>query len=227
MTGDQADMERRIRAVLPTRWFPDVAPVLDGLVSGLAWSWSWLYALLAYAKAQTRIATASGIWLDMIASDYFGLRVARGAGEADDGLRARISIELRRERGTRAAVVAAVADLTGQAPAIFEPSRSTDTGGWGAAGGPGTGIGYGAAGGWGSLSLPFQFFVTAYRPAGRGIAEVGGWGDPAGGYGVGAVEYVAASGLSGGVTDAAVYAAIADVLPVGAIAWTHITNQRQ
>ena len=27
MTGDQADMGQRIRSVLPTRWFPDVAPV--------------------------------------------------------------------------------------------------------------------------------------------------------------------------------------------------------
>ena len=131
MTGDQADMGQRMRSVLPTRWFPDVAPVLDALLSALGWSWAWLYSLLGYVGAQTRLATASGVWLDMIAFDYFGASLLRGPLETDGSLRARISTELTRERGTRAAVVAAVEDLTGIEPAIFEPSFTADTGGWG------------------------------------------------------------------------------------------------
>ena len=80
MTGDQQDMLARLRAVLPTRWFPDSAPVLDGLLSGLASGWSWVYQQLQYVKAQTRIATATDIWLDIIADDYFGSSLARRTG---------------------------------------------------------------------------------------------------------------------------------------------------
>ena len=76
MTGDQQDMMARLRTVLPTRWFPDSAPVLDGLLSGLASGWSWAYQQLQYVKAQTRIATATDVWLDIIANDYFGSRLA-------------------------------------------------------------------------------------------------------------------------------------------------------
>ena len=84
MTGDQQDMIARLRAVLPTRWFPDSAPVLDGLLSGLASGWSWAYQQLLYVKAQTRIATATDVWLDIIANDYFGGRLARRADKATE-----------------------------------------------------------------------------------------------------------------------------------------------
>ena len=81
MTGDQQDMLARLRAVLPTRWFPDSAPVLDGLLSGLASGWSWAYQQLQYVKAQTRIATATDVWLDIIAHDFFGNRLVRRTGQ--------------------------------------------------------------------------------------------------------------------------------------------------
>ena len=109
-------------------------------------------------------------------------------------MRSRISTALNRERGTRAAVVSAVLDATGQAPAIFEPARTQDTGGWGGAGG--AAFAYGAAGGWGSLALPFQLFVTAYRPQGADSSN-----------------------------DAAIYAAVAGVLPAGVTAWMQITDR--
>jgi hypothetical protein len=224
MIGDQADMQQRIRSVLPARWFPDDAPVLDGLLSALSWAWAWLYSVLGYVRAQTRIATASDVWLDMIAFDYFGASIVRGALETDDSLRARISIELTRERGTRAAVAAAVDDLTGFEPAIFEPSFTADTGGWGGAGTYATGFAFGAAGGWGSLALPFQFFVTVRRPAGAGVTDAGGWGSGAGGYGAGAIEWVAEASIQSGVTDASIYAAVAGVLPAATVAWTNITD---
>jgi hypothetical protein len=218
MLGDQQDMLRRIKAVLPARWFADASPVLDGLLNGLAAGWAWVYGLLGFVMAQTRIATATGVWLDMIARDCFGTRLARRGGQADDPFRTRIQRELLRERGTRGAISAVLRDLTGRAPVIFEPARIADTGAYGVA------TGYGAAGAWGSLSLPYQCFVTAFRPHGNGIAQVSGWGAPAGGYGGGALEYASLGMVQGQVTDADINAAIAGVLPVATIAWTRITN---
>ena len=224
MTGDQRDMATRLRAVLPTHWFPDSAPVLDGLLSGLAVAWSSIYNLLQYVKAQTRIGTASDIWLDVIALDFFGTRIPRWVNEGDDAFRARIKREIFRERGTRAALTTALQDLTGRSPVVFEPARTSDTGGYTTLSGSGGGIAYGAAGGWGSLNLPFQCFITAYRPASSGIATVNGWGNGAGGYGVGALEYADLDMIQGQVTHAAIYTAIAEVMPVAAIGWTSITN---
>jgi hypothetical protein len=80
------------------------------------------------------------------------------------------------------------------------------------------------AGGWGSPALPFQCFVTAFRPHGYGIGWVTGYGAPAGGYGQGAVEYANLSMLQGQVTDADIDAAAAGVMPVAAIAWIRISN---
>ena len=97
-------MLARLRAVLPTYWFPDSAPVLDGLLNGLAAGWAWSYQQLQYVKAQTRIATATDIWLDVIADDFFGNRLSRRPGQSDSALRGRIQRELFRERGTRGAI---------------------------------------------------------------------------------------------------------------------------
>ena len=224
MTGNQQDMWARLRAVLPQRWFPDTAPVLDGVLNGLACGWSLAYDLLQYVKAQTRIATATDIWLDVIALDFFGTRLVRRCRQSDAAFRDRISRELFRERGTRAAIVSVLQDLTGRTPFLFEPARPADTGGYASASGSGGGAGYGVAGGWGSLNLPFQCFVTAYRPIGSGIAIVAGWGGRVGGYGAGAIEYASMDMVQGQVTDQDIYAAIADVLPVTVIGWTQITN---
>jgi hypothetical protein len=224
MTGDHQDMLTRLRTVLPTRWFPDQAPVLDGLLSGLASSWSWTYELLQYVIAQRRIATASDVWLDVIARDFFGGRLLRRSGQSDEALRGRIRRELFRERGTRGAIVSALQDLTGRAPQVFEPARPTDTGGYASLTGAGGGVAYGTHGGWGNLGLPFQCFVMAYRPVGNGIATVAGWGGPVGGYGRGTIEYASLEMVQGQVTDADIHATVADVLPVSAIAWTRITS---
>jgi hypothetical protein len=224
MTGDQQDMMDRLRTVLPTRWFPDSAPVLEGLLSGLAAGWCWAYQQLQYVKAQTRIATATDVWLDIIANDYFGNRLARQTGQSDGAFRSRIQRELFRERGTRGAIIAVLQDLTGRAPLVFEPARTTDTGGYASLTGAGGGVGYCRAGGWGSLTVPFQCFITAYRPVGSGIATISGWGGSAGGYGRGAIEYASLDMVQGQVTDADIYTAVAGVLPVAVIGWTRITS---
>jgi hypothetical protein len=224
MTGNQQDILFRLKQVLPLRWFPDETPVLDTLLNGIAWAWAWVYELLLYVRSQARISTAEGTWLDLIAIDYFGLRIGRRVGENDETYRRRIRWELIRERGTRRALILSLVDQTGRSPIVFEPANTSDTGGYGSISGTAGGIGYGVAGGWGSLSLPFQFFVTAYRPTGIGIGTVSGWGCDGAGYGQGSLEYASLAMMQGQVTDADICTAITDVLPAGVIAWTRISS---
>lgn len=229
MTGDTLDMLARLKSALPTRWFADESPILDGTLTGLASGWAWVSSLLTYVRAQTRIATATAVWLDIIAKDFFGPRVFRRPGEMDEVLRLRIQRELVRERGTRVAVTSVLKDLTGRVPRVFEPARPADTGGYGSMTGAGGGVGWGVAGGWGSLALPFQCFVTAFRPRGSGIAFVAGWGGlsnvPGGGaYGAGAIEYASLAMVQGQISDADIRRAITEVLPATAIAWVSIDN---
>lgn len=227
-TGDQADMLRRLKATLPRGWFPGTAPLLDGVLSGTAAMWEWAYGLLAYVRLQTRIATATDVWLDTIATDFFGIGVRRFVSEGDPAFSLRIRANLLPERATRAALISVLTTLTGRAPIIFEPSNTGDAGSYIAGGSfAWGGMAYGNAGGWGSLALPFQAFVIAYRPSSGGVSGVGGywsgsgWGG--GGYGVGAIEYVSASMIAGQVTDEAIYQAIAAAIPAGSIAWTQIS----
>ena len=218
MIGDAQDMLARLKSVLPARWFGEVSPLLDAVLAGLADGWTWLHAMLATVRAQTRIGTASGSALDMIAEDFFGPRIRRRAAQGDGAFRTTILGELLRERATRPALRGALIDLTGRVPIIFEPRRPGDTGGWGVA------CGYGVAGGGRSLLLRQQCFVTAYRPLGSGIAALNGCGGGSAGWGVGSAAYASLAMLQGQVTDADIRAAIVAVLPVNAVAWTRISN---
>ena len=224
MTGDQGDFAARIRLVMPSQWFPDCAPILDGLLGGLGAGWALIYNLLQYVRQQTRIATSTGDWLDATTLDFFGLGLARKSGETDDALRVRIDSELFRERSTRKGVIRALTDLTGRVPEIFEPALASDTGGYTSSANEGGGVAYNVHGGWGSLQLHFQCFITAYRPSGGGISCVAGWDAPAGGYGVAAVEYASPSMMSAPVTDADIYTTVANVMPVATIGWVCITD---
>jgi len=221
-TGDQDDILSRLKRVLPNGWFGSVTPILDGLLSGAANSLAFCYALLAYARLQTRLATATDFFLDLAAKDFFGLRVQRMANEADPDFSARIRKEILRPRQTRASVVQVLEDLGCPEPFIFEPTRPADTGGYNVGG-----VGYNVAGGYGSLLYPFQAFITAFRPAESGIPNVGGYYSIAtnagfGGYGIGSLQYGNLSMIIGAVTDAQIFAAIDSVRPVGTILWTQL-----
>lgn len=218
MTGDQSDFVARLKATLPTNWFADSTPNLDGLLSGLANLWANLFTLLQFARLQTRIATATDGFLDAISADFLGISLPRRTAEPDTPYRTRIQRELLRPRNTRGAIQSVLTDLTGRTPIIFEPSRPADTGAWG---GP---LGYGSVGGWGSLALPFQCFVTAFRAQGNGISQVAGWGQNAGGYGQGSITYASLDMIQGAITDSDIDAAIARVMPVSTVAWTCISN---
>lgn len=176
--GSAGDMVARMRTVMPASWFPvtapgtlaSVTPVLDALLSGSGWAWSYCYTLTLYVIQQARLATATGGLLDMICSDFFGGLLMRLSAETDDAFRSRIRANLLIPRATRSAVSAAVATLLGQAPEIFEPSRAADTGGYGSSALPavGGGGGYGAAGiAFGSSGMAFEYLVTLFAGSSR------------------------------------------------------------
>jgi hypothetical protein len=213
MIGDPPDIIARLKAVLPTRWFPDQTPVLDTVLMGLATGWSSLYTLLAAVRLQSRVATATGQFLDGATADFFGSRLPRRATEQDEPFCIRIQQQLARDHATRASLSTILIQLTGKAPAIFEAGRVSDTGAY-----AGPGFAYGAAGAWGSLSLPFQVFVTARRAQGAGIANVAGYGS------AGPLALADLTAVAGQVTDADIYAAVASVMPTATRAWTRITN---
>lgn len=222
MTGDQQDMFQRLRALLPTAWFPGVARILDALLAGVAYAMSFVYSLWAYAKQQTRIATATDGWLDMIAWDFFGAALLREPGQSDDSFRFRIVINLLRGKGTRPAMVQVLKDVTGQAPIIFEPNRPMDMG---ALNSP-TSAGYCGVARLGSMAVPYTAMITAFRPVATG--------------GTAGAAYCAAPSQSAlntplassytnsssytrsSASDADIYAAVDAVKPVGTVMWVGI-----
>jgi hypothetical protein len=226
MVGDLTDLVGRLRALLPSRWFGDVSPNLDGLLQSIATPWSSLYESVQFAVEQARLATATGQWLDLIGGDFFGTTLLRFNGESDSRYRSRIQYLLFRQAATRQAVALAVEHLTGSEPSIFEPANPADTGAYssGASNGPGAGLGvaYCTAGGWGSLAMPYQFFLTMKRPAITGLASVAGYGDVGSGYGVGSSSYVDLGLAPGGLTDGELLAAVRDLLPICTVAWVRL-----
>ena len=231
-TGDQADFLVRLKAVLPEGWFPDETPVLDAVLSGPAYAWSWVWSLTTYAYQQTRLLTATEAFLDILAVDFFGTSISRRDGETDETFRARLKRTLLKPKATRAAIVAAVTDITGNVPTVVEPANPADCGGYGSVSvSGGGGVAYGLAGAYGSLNLPFQMFVTVSRPVGTGIPAVSGYSSPAAGYGsvgtpavgYGPLEYASLDQVRG-VSDDDIYASIAAVQPAATMVWTRITN---
>ena len=210
-------MLARLNAALPARWLADLTPVLDGVLAGPAAIWATLYAQLQSAIAQTRIATATGAFLDLISTDYFGPRLPRRLAESDAAFRPRVLKEMQRERATRTGLIATLTDLTGRAPSVFEPSRPADTGGWNAQNG------YGLAGRYGSLMLPRQVFVIAHRPLGTGIAQLPGGGASQGGWNS-QTGYGDATLIAGQVSDTEIMATTAATMPAASIAWIAISN---
>jgi hypothetical protein len=220
MTGDQSDFFKRIKARMPSGWFGSTSPILDALLKGVASAFVTVYAAYQYMLAQTRLQTSSDGWLDLSAADYFGESgLPRLANETDAAYRTRIKINIIRERGTRAALVKILTDLTGRVPVIIEPARPQDTGAYGIA------LGYGVAGAYGSLLHNYQAFVKAYRPSGSGLPYLQGYGTSPGGYATPSrAAYANIGDMTTGVTDAAIYAAIASVLPAATIAWVAISS---
>ena len=221
MIGDKDDMADRIRRELPRRWFGDNTPrpTLDAILAGLGTAWASLHGYLAYIAQQSRIATATDSFLDMLAHDFLGDTLVRLPHEIDAFFRGRIRREILREKATRAALVADLIDLTGQQPWVFEPANADDTGGYD------TGyLGYDIGGGYGSLTMPFECLVVAYRPLNPGIPAIDGYdGAGIGGYDTGAIEYLAETDFQG-VSDEQIRSAILGVIPAAVVVWSHVAD---
>lgn len=223
--GDQPNIVSRLRALLPSEWFPNgPLPILDSVLSGLASALAAEYNLLAFTKNQMRLANSSGGWLDLFAYDFFGNGLLRRPGEGDAPYLARISENLFAPAVTRAAMVQAITNLTGVAPTIFEPWNPIDTGGYFDPSNPtqGTGCGYGVAGGYGSYLMPGQCFITVQAPALSGLTPTSGYGGILGGYGVGRLQYIDAANSLGSIVNAEIYAAIDATKAAGVVCWTNI-----
>lgn len=218
MSIDIACLLGRLKTVLPARWFSDASPILDAVLSGIASGWVGVFSLLDATSAQRRIRTASGIFLDIAALDYFGQGLTRRAAEVDSAYGVRIQQNLVRPRATRAGVVQALQDLTGRTPSVFEPRNPADTGGYN------LNMGYGLAGGYGSMTIPYQFFVRAYRPNSLPVSNASGYVVGPGGYNTAPMFYADTADFQGNISDAEIYANIAAVAPTTAIAWTTISN---
>lgn len=206
-------MVRRMLTVLPAGWFGDNSPNLQSVLSAIGAAWAAIYSLIQACIQQTRIATATDGFLDLISQDFFGSALPRLASEQDNAFRGRVTSEILRPRATREAIVQAVAELTGHPPLIFEPARPTDTGGYAVGG-----VGYATAGGWGNLELPFQFFISIFRPSDGNTAFIAGYG------GAGCLSYGSSSLESAALSDGQIVEAIPPLLPAGTIAWARLLN---
>lgn len=220
--GSSANIAWRVWTNLPRKWWQWGAPIRDAIIGGLSDSASWCYAMIGYAKAQTRLATAYGVWLDILCYDFLGMNLTR-AGSQDDAFRAVIKATVLQERVTRQGMIDAVLALTGKTPWIFEPWNTYDTGGYAnsasgqIAGGQ---FGYGVGqGGYGNMNLPGQIFMKVYRGGPSGVPKVAGYGTPAGGYGVGAIEYISSEVAQIGVTNDMILRVINLTKPTGTTVW--------
>jgi hypothetical protein len=246
-TGDQADFQARLRALLPAVWFGDSYPVLMLVLAGIANALAAIYLLIAFTRAQTRLATAQGGFVDLWANDYLGASIIRLPQETDTAFKARTQWTITAPRGTKPGLKEMLEFLTGNAPRVIEPANSGDTGGWaGPLGTEGAGLfawddgsGTVGAGAWGSLLLPYQLFITVYRPALQASASLGGWtgplgteGDALGGWS-GAAPYTSDSGslaftddnmVAATLTGAFLIAAVYEWMPAGSIAWVNLSN---
>lgn len=210
--GDLAEIDARLRETLPP-WFGDTSPVLDAHLAGDAIALQEVFALLEYVRAQTRVRTATGEWLDLIAYDFFGFDLQRKTEESDDAYRARVLSSLARPRITRKAISDAIQMLTGAAPVIFEPQRSLDTGAYDVAG-----WAYGVNGGYGAR-LPMQSFIVVRDAQGAQYRSTAADGyNTIGGYGVDDTGYLEADQRFSSVQQQ-VLDLINSVKALGALVW--------
>jgi hypothetical protein len=223
MIGDSIDIVRRIRRTIPRRWWNFVATIYEALLGGLADSGAWGYNFYLYAKQQSRVATSTGIFLDLIAFDFIGRNLIR-AGLPDDLFRTLILALIFRARVTRAAVINIIAILTGNTPTVFEPWNTIDTGSYGRTPSKTSGqMGYGVGqGGWGNMNLPAIAFMKIKRGKASGVPNVAGYGGFLAGYGTGQgnkMEYIGPLSELTGITDGIIYQTINQTRPTGSAIW--------
>lgn len=219
MIGDQADMLQRLQRLMPNGWFQTGAvPIRDGMLTGIANVFAFIYKLMAYVRLQTRIATATDGFLDIIAFDFFGGKLTRGI-QNDASFRASIISFLFRKRCTRQAIIDVIEDLLGTTPIVTEPLRSADVGCWDAT------MYYDVAGVMGDTGMPLQCFVDVSIPAVVGQPRVGGYGSSVGAYSTPSrLEYITPDAHTDQIAAQSIYTALDSVRPVTGVIWVKIIS---
>lgn len=94
------------------------------LMTAIATIFSLVKIVIGQVKAQFRLATATGVYLDAYAQDYFGTGTERALprqiNETDDAYRGRIRAEILRQKATKPGIRRAVSEVTGASPIIVE-----------------------------------------------------------------------------------------------------------
>nr|WP_249110474.1 hypothetical protein [Neokomagataea anthophila] len=151
-SGSVDDFSLRFRRLLPMGWFPDApndgeqetAPVLAAILQGFGCVFSGVWEQIRALRQCSRLQTATGSFVDMIAEDYFGRGVfPRKLRECDVNYRQRIVQNIVLIRNTRAAVRAVLIAETGKDPTIIEPINAADCHALGSIAQPSCGGGYG------------------------------------------------------------------------------------
>lgn len=225
-TGDATDILARVKRLLPRGWFSYTAPLRDAIIGGAADLGAWCYTLVGFARSQSRLATAYGVFLDIFAYDFLGRFLPR-RGLNDNTYRALVRATILQERVTRAGMINALTALNTTVPVIFEPWNSYDTGAYSGIDGVKYGsMGYGVGrGGYGNMNLPAQTFIRLTRGNPSGVPNVGGYAPPQntpGGYGVGALEFAGPDTLLSGVTNDMIDDLIGKTKPTGSLVWVNI-----
>lgn len=208
--GDQEDGFARLKTLLP-RWFGDQTSILDAILRGPAHLVSVGYDLISYAKQQTRIKTATGDWLDLIAHDFFGEALRRQASQTDTAFRQRIIANLFRERATRAGLIKLITELTGRPPDVFEPHRIADTAAYG--------VSHYSQARYGARGYPFQAWVTVWRPHDARLPPEAGFYQQ---HLYQQASYTSRQQLQGALSDAEILLAIHRVKSVGTVIWVRL-----
>lgn len=225
-TGSSLDIVARVKGLIPKRWFSWVAPYREALLGGIADNAAWGYNFILYARSQSRLATAYGIWLDILAFDFLGRFLIRN-GLLDDVFRAVIKSTILQERVTRQGMINAITILTGTVPWIFEPWNTYDTGAYSGTIGSGAvqygSMGYGVGrGGYGNMQLPGQTFIKVTRQLSSGVPGVDGYSGVIAGYGAGSIEYAGALVPLRGVTNEIINQIVSMTKPTGTTMWMAI-----
>jgi hypothetical protein len=157
--GSQADILNRLQRLQPPGWFAvGMVPIRDALLTGVANALAFIFSLFVYLRQQTRIATATDGFLDLISFDYFGNKLPRG-NATDQSFKASIQANLFAKRNTRTAIIGVLTMVTGRTPILIEPGRAADVGSYDVGN-----CAYDTAGPYGATDFPYQSFVTAFRP---------------------------------------------------------------
>ena len=95
-----SDILLKLKSVLPINWFGDNSVNSDSVLMAPAHGVFSAYSLLQDIKAQTRLKTTTGGFLDFAAGDFYGDSFPRILGETDAYYYARIVASLFKEKAT-------------------------------------------------------------------------------------------------------------------------------